>query len=395
MRKQKLGRYVQTYLEAMPLPHQLGMAGDEDDSPKTTRIQIMPWGFQRLADAELREMFGEPGTILVDEESARVIPAEFALRPLDYHVNLDHGRPDGRAVGWIHDVEVVEGQGVFLDVEWTDEGRQLVTSQSYRYTSAEPIIDMREGRIVAIVGLALTNNPALQGMSPVELSHLRSQYLIENAGDIPENGDEEMNWWEKLKAFFTRHPEDEGDAIMQVAEMSRAAGKLAALEKEHAELTEQLATAKEFGEKLIDELKEVRAEMAEREAKAAEVEAAAKKTEAEAEVKAALAAGQLSPAMEEWAVEQALNHHDAFAAFLSTVKEGTFSAPEESVETPPTRKGVVPSSGDAREVEATKIAEFRRSENAKRHAEGHPPLSASEAFVEYHRMNRAMLAGKE
>ena len=141
---------------------------------------------------------------------------------IDHGVHVPgHGRT-GRAVGWISALKVDAASGaVQADVEWTDEGRQLVTSRAYRFVSPTFASD-KAGRVRAFLGVALVNSPAI-----TELPKVAS--AIQGAGANPksplsaqENAmtEEELA---KLRTALGLDEKAEGTAIVTAAEKVSAA----------------------------------------------------------------------------------------------------------------------------------------------------------------------------
>lgn len=88
-------------------------------------------------------------------------------------VNLSHNR-QGESAGWIKNI-YREGDTLLAEVEWTPLGKEKIQSKQFRFTSAElaeELEDWRTGEKVknVLVGVALTNIPAMKGMNPVILS---------------------------------------------------------------------------------------------------------------------------------------------------------------------------------------------------------------------------------
>ncbi len=133
-----------------------------------SRILVSPWGLVRSK--------GEGGDYLLDAEASKQILARFADHGVDLPVDLEHqtlgGKfrsPDGGApaVGWIKALEPIEGDGLYASVEWTDRGRELIESRSYRYLSPVTGVRTRDNRMVVLHSVALTNKPGIMGMRPI------------------------------------------------------------------------------------------------------------------------------------------------------------------------------------------------------------------------------------
>lgn len=82
--------------------------------------------------------------------------------PIDYEHQTQHSSKNGQpapAAGWMREVLVEDG-AVVARVDWTERARQMIKAREYRYFS--PAFGHRkDGSVVAIVGGGLTNTPAL------------------------------------------------------------------------------------------------------------------------------------------------------------------------------------------------------------------------------------------
>jgi hypothetical protein len=85
-------------------------------------------------------------------------------------VNLDHF--GGEAMGWFRDCRI-EGDSLVASIEWTVVGKEKLENKLYKYVSIEfvPTLKAKDGKVYenVVVGLALTNNPAMKDQRPVEL----------------------------------------------------------------------------------------------------------------------------------------------------------------------------------------------------------------------------------
>ena len=98
---------------------------------------------------------------------------------IDYeHQSLDvAGRSDGLrpAAGWIGGLEAREDGLWAVDVTWTDRAAELLASGEYRCFS--PVIywtDEHYRELAALGPVALTNDPAMQGVSPLAAGRRRT-----------------------------------------------------------------------------------------------------------------------------------------------------------------------------------------------------------------------------
>ena len=69
------------------------------------------------------------------------------------------------------------GEGLFAQgVQWTARAKQMLDDDEYRYQSATFLYHPETGDVLAIVGAALTNRPALDGLTSAQLAALSAQF---------------------------------------------------------------------------------------------------------------------------------------------------------------------------------------------------------------------------
>lgn len=91
---------------------------------------------------------------------------------IDYEHQTLHAESNGQpapAAAWIRDLAWRDGQGLFATVELTRRARELIAGGEYRYFSPVLRYDKNTGRVLAVEMGALTINPAIDGMQPLEL----------------------------------------------------------------------------------------------------------------------------------------------------------------------------------------------------------------------------------
>lgn len=106
------------------------------------------------------------GPYKVDPEE--VIEATAALGfevglPIDYDHATDFAAPSGGrapAAGWMTELQNRDG-AIWAHVEWTDKGREAVSSKEYRYISPVFAYDDKTGEVLSLLRAGLTNNPNL------------------------------------------------------------------------------------------------------------------------------------------------------------------------------------------------------------------------------------------
>ena len=109
---------------------------------------------------------------------------------IDYeHQSYDrfNTRPDGLrpAAGWIGGLQIRDDGLWAVDVMWTDRARELLSSGEYRYFS--PVIfwsDDNHSNLAALGPVALTNDPAMQGVSSLAATRNLVQTDAEDSPDV-------------------------------------------------------------------------------------------------------------------------------------------------------------------------------------------------------------------
>lgn len=130
-------------------------------------VKISPWGDVRSSS----------GNFVMDRQAAAEIIAAFTAGKVDLPIDAEHATLGGEtystptgdapARGWIKSLIAVEGQGLFADVQWTALGAGFVRNKEYRYLSPVVMVRKSDRRAVALHSVALTNKPAITGMTPI------------------------------------------------------------------------------------------------------------------------------------------------------------------------------------------------------------------------------------
>ncbi|MCE9679609.1 phage protease [Shewanella sp. AS1] len=143
------------------------------DKSIARRVQLLPDGLFSAKDG--RPFDVDSGKWLMDDLAFAMLQANANARENDFHFDYEHqtlnaddnGKP-APAAGWFKQLEYVPGQGVFaLNVDWTAPAAQYITNKEYRYTSAVFAYDTQSGRPTRLLHVALTNDPALDGMKAI------------------------------------------------------------------------------------------------------------------------------------------------------------------------------------------------------------------------------------
>lgn len=137
-----------------------------DAEAPTVEVLLTPWGVVRSTQGEF----------IVDEdgvaEAVRAFTAHGTDLPIDYeHQTLGgaYAAPNGQApaAGWIKALIARPGAGLFGRIEWTEAARQQLAAREYRYLSPVALVRRSDRRLVGIHSAALTNKPAIAGMTPI------------------------------------------------------------------------------------------------------------------------------------------------------------------------------------------------------------------------------------
>lgn len=138
-------------------------------------VHVCPLGeytWKRWEDGKVVETIVQ----VIDREACEAMAASYPLSQPASLIDLDHESMDKSkrtaAVGWGKRAEVRDN-GLWVQIEWTPEGRALVADKVYRFNS--PVFP-REGlvhldgeryRVTQLGTIALTNDPNLRGQEPL------------------------------------------------------------------------------------------------------------------------------------------------------------------------------------------------------------------------------------
>lgn len=129
-------------------------------------VLIAPWGVVRSTNGEF----------VVDEEGARLAVKAFEDHGTDLPIDYEHqtlggsyASPNGQApaAGWVKRIIARIGEGLFAHIEWTQSALKQLAEKEYRYLSPVALVRKSDRRLVGIHSAALTNKPAIVGMTPI------------------------------------------------------------------------------------------------------------------------------------------------------------------------------------------------------------------------------------
>jgi phage I-like protein len=137
---------------------------------------------------------GKRAAFQFSENDAEKVIADFKQRGKDLVMDYDHATVTGGmapASGWITNL-TKEADGLFADVEWTEEAKQRLEKREYRYHS--PVIYFgKDGHPRALHSVALTNHPAFHAYPALAADDI----------DNPNNPNKEKQMHETIKKLAT------------------------------------------------------------------------------------------------------------------------------------------------------------------------------------------------
>lgn len=159
-----------------------------------TSVQLLPDGLFKATDG--RPFDVPTGQWLMNDAAWQSIQAAAKAKVNDFHFDYEHqtlnaeknGQP-APAAGWFKgsSLSYVPGQGLFANpVEWTPKASAHIAAKEYRYISAVFSYSKTTGQVLELLHVALTNQPALDGMRAIAALKSSTHYN-------PTNGDNTMN----------------------------------------------------------------------------------------------------------------------------------------------------------------------------------------------------------
>jgi phage I-like protein len=242
------------------------------DNVKNNRVQLLPSGYFSSKDGRPDDVEG--GKWLMDSEAFAILKANAALRSNDYHFDYEHqtmhteenGQP-APAAAWFDDFEYVEGEGLYaLNVDFTPDGQKAIDDKEYRYTSAVFAYDTLTGRPTNLMHVALTNDPAVDGMKAI--AALKAKTNPPNLTNHTTPGEDTMNEAFKLMLGLLgiAHTDDDLSnavalkklqdlASTAIAALKTKADKSGQLEKDLNTANQSVVALKAGGGKEVDATK--------------------------------------------------------------------------------------------------------------------------------------------
>ena len=146
----------------------------------STSLKVTTTGVAQLLPAgDFSTRDGRPGPgrkWKLDDVRGRMIAAALAATALatpvviDYEHQTLHKEANGKpapAAGWIKGASWIDGEGLSATVDWTPRAKAAIDAGEYRYISPVILFDEETEEVKGVALAALTNYPAIVGMSPV------------------------------------------------------------------------------------------------------------------------------------------------------------------------------------------------------------------------------------
>lgn len=305
-------------------------------------IQIIPYGTHET----------DRGAFSLGEEDMRGMVEDFGSRTNDMVIDYEHQSLSGGeapAAGWIKRLINRGRDGVWAAVEWTPRAREYLGNREYRYLSPVFLKRLSDNRVVKLLGAALTNTPAIDGMVPiVNKEHMSSRAaeqqfpkghsgLVSESREAPEQArldddcccataplrycsnkerKEERSMKKVLSALGLTAGATEEEAL-KALEALRKRGESPVPQTVLAELG--LGADAGEGEVLgaVAAMRQAAGSLAAARAELAELRARLSRVEAEELVAGAMKAGKLTPAQGQWALSYAGRDPEGFKVFAA------------------------------------------------------------------------------
>lgn len=289
--------------------------GEVDVGGAPEVISVLPFG----------HVVSQKGEFDVDEESLAAMKEQIAQRGVDYeHQTLTGERAP--AAGWVKELFAEDGH-IKARVEWTIPAKQYLENKEYRYLS--PVITVRksDNKATGLHSLALTNTPAIAGMTPIVNSstfqggETNMNELIKKiaaALGLGEDADEEQILT-ALSACV-----EENKALKEAAEGGKAPGKKPGEDGKPEDQDDGIVANKSVCELLglkagastADVAASIMALKGGVDGRVKALEEKLADRDAEEAVELALKNGKITPAQRGWAKGYALKSPDGFKEFL-------------------------------------------------------------------------------
>jgi phage I-like protein len=248
-------------------------------------IMLLPLGAMLLRDG--RSFTVGDATAIVAATLARMGSAKMVVDYEHQSLNAPKNGQPAPAAGWIKTVELRD-DGIYGEVEWTQQAAALLASKQYRYIS--PVFSYDEnGNVTCIINAALTNNPA------IDMRAAASALLDANADNHNQTESNNMNTLKERLLAASALPADATDDVLVQHVAAIAAAAAQPDPAKFVPLAVHDAVAKEL----------------------AALQTAVTEDKARAAVASALTEGKITPAQKVWAEDYAKKDLVGFTAYVA------------------------------------------------------------------------------
>ena len=177
------------------------------DRDVPNKIKLIPLG----------TVLSQKGKFIIDKQDFLALKAQFKNRQLDLVIDYEHQtltNNEAPAAGWIKGLELLT-DGVYGCVEWTPRALKMLKDKEYRYLSPVVLLDKNK-HVRALHSVALTNTPAIDGMTPIVNSingvgQMEIEKIIKLLGFNEDSTEEEI--LDKLKELMAQADKADGEMI--------------------------------------------------------------------------------------------------------------------------------------------------------------------------------------
>lgn len=178
-------------------------------------IQASDKAFRIIPAGSFKAVDGRPvggAWFLTAKRGAAIVEAA-NQRKGDYVIDYEHQTlecsKNGKAApaaGWFHKLQWRDDGLYITDARWTAQAKQMIDAKEYRYVSPVFEFNPKTFEVLGLQNLALTNNPALHGLT--DLAALKHGFQSSSTRHFEELTEKDRS---VMRAFF-------GDNIFDVAE---------------------------------------------------------------------------------------------------------------------------------------------------------------------------------
>ncbi|HEX5276497.1 MAG TPA: phage protease [Fluviicoccus sp.] len=312
------------------------VACTQQDATAGTWYRILPAGEFKAGDGRPAECQAWVCTPETGQRLAAALKTRKSELVVDYeHQTLNaavNGKP-APAAGWGKDYRW-QDDGLYALLKWTPAAKAMVDGEEYRYLSPVFTYDKTTGEVGEVINVALTNQPALDGLTDTMAKAALSLMIGESTMNLKELL-ERLRYMLNLPTLATAE-----DLIAElqklIAAINQAKGTaatsidipalladsqaVAALNSQVAALTLQVATPDPAKFVSVAVLSATQGELAACKAELAALKDAASGKELDNVIAAALSDGRLLPAQESWARDLGKVSLAHLTSYLGTVQ---------------------------------------------------------------------------